>query len=200
VDKKTEQSRSRYNLLAQQYDDSFDGKFTLPFNQYLCDNIALSDNCSVLDVACGNGRLLKMLSKKARIRAFGIDVSEEMVTAAQSSFKDATFRVSPADKIDFPDSSFDFITVCCAFHHFTKPAVFLKEASRVLKNDGRLVIADPSPITIVRWIQNLVIPFMNMGDVKIYTVKELYKFYTEAGFKSISHAKKSDMVVIEGLK
>ncbi len=200
MDNKTEESRTRYNKLADQYEESFDGKFTLQFNQFICDYLKLRDNDSVLDIACGNGRLLRMLSKKARINSYGADVSEEMVTAAQSLYKEASFRVSPADNIDFPDCSFDYVTVCCAFHHFTKPEAFAKEAYRVLKSQGKLVIADPSSVAVIRWIENLIIPYVKTGDVKLYSTKELYKFFEDAGFKNITHVKKNGMVIVEGTK
>lgn len=200
MDNKTEESRSRYNQIAKEYEDSFDGRFTLQYNQFICDHLALLDNDSVLDVACGNGRLLRMLSKKARINAYGIDVSEEMITSAQSLYKEADFRVSPAEKMAFPDCTFDFVTVCCAFHHFTRPDAFLKEANRVLKCKGKLVVADPSPAAVVRWLENLIIPHMKMGDVRIYSTKELNKFFEDAGFKSVSHVKKNSMAIVEGIK
>lgn len=180
MDNKTEQSQSRYNQIAQKYEESFDGRFTQPFNQFLYEHLSLADKDSVLDVACGNGRLFRMISQKARINAYGIDVSEEMITAAQGYQSDAVFCASPADKMSFSECSFEFVTVCCAFHHFTKPDAFMKEACRVLKSQGKLVIAELSPVAVIRWIDNLVIPRMSMGDVRIYKIKELYEFFKKA--------------------
>jgi ubiquinone/menaquinone biosynthesis C-methylase UbiE len=200
VDQKTEQSRSRYNRIAHEYEDTYDGRFTQPYNQFLSDRLALHDNDSVLDVACGNGRLLRMLAAKAHINAFGIDVSEEMITAAQSLQEEAVFRISPADAISFSDGMFDYVTVCCAFHHFSKPGAFAEEAWRVLKSSGTLAIADPLPSAFIRWIDNLLIPRMNMGDVRLYSIKELYAFLEKAGFENISHTRKRGMVIVEGTK
>lgn len=200
MDKKTEQSRSRYNEIANDYDDSFDGRFTLPYNQFLCDYLSLADGDSVLDVACGNGRLLRRLSQKAHIKAYGADVSEEMISAAQRLQRDGVYCVSPADNMSFSDNSFEAVTVCCAFHHFTDPDAFTKEACRVLKNKGKLVIAEPSPAAVIRCIDNLIIPRMHMGDVRIYKLKELYAFFKRAGFNNISHVKKGSMVIVEGTK
>jgi len=200
VDKKTEQSRSHYNQLAQTYDSSAEGRYTLPFNQYVCDHLPLADKDAVLDVACGNGRLLRMLSRKACITACGIDVSEEMIAAAQNLYQEASFHISPAETLCFSDDSFDYVTTCCAFHHFKSPDAFLREAYRVLKRNGKLVIADPSPAVVVRWLENLIIPCMNTGDIRIYSAKELYLFFHKAGFESISHEKRNGMVLIQGTK
>ncbi len=200
MDIKTEQSRSRYNQIADKYDDSFDGRFTQPFNKFLHDYLPVANCDSVLDVACGNGRLLRMLSRKAHINAYGVDVSEEMMETAKRDQPDAVFCVSPADKLSFSDCSFEFVTVCCAFHHFTKPDAFMKEAYRVLKSEGKLAIAELAPVAVIRWLDNLFIPRMNMGDVKIYKIKELYVFFKKAGFNNVNHVKKRNMVIVEGTK
>lgn len=200
ADRKTELSRTHYNTLAQKYDESFDGKFTLPYNRKLCEHARLRDGDTVLDVACGNGRLLRMLSKRANVHAFGVDVSEEMVAAAVALTPEAVISVAPADKLSFPDNTFDVITVCCAFHHFSKPDVFMKEAHRVLKPDGILYIADPSPASVLRQIDNRLIPLMKMGDVKLYSVREILRFYEEAGYADISYTKELSRVLAEGKK
>jgi ubiquinone/menaquinone biosynthesis C-methylase UbiE len=200
VDNKTEQSRTRYNQIAHEYDQSFDGKFTLPYNQLICDHVTLKNNESVLDAACGNGRLLRMLSQKARIDAYGIDISEEMIAAAKNSYKDAVFNVRPADSTGFPEDKFDLVTVCCAFHHFSKPDAFMREAYRILRENGKLVIADPSPSPVIRWIENMIIPRLKMGDVRMYGIGELLNFFKKAGFENISSTKVGSMVIVEGVK
>ena len=41
----------------------FDGKFTEKFKDLLLANMSIRENDSVLDVACGNGRLLSKIAK-----------------------------------------------------------------------------------------------------------------------------------------
>ncbi len=200
MDNKTEQSRTHYNQLAQKYDESFDGKFTLPYNQALCERVAIRDGDTILDVACGNGRLLRMLSRKAHVAAYGIDISEEMVATARELDEEARFSVGSAENLDFPDNTFDRITVCCAFHHFTKPDDFMEESLRALKPGGKLLIADPSPFLLLRVLENLLIPRMTMGDVRMYSVRELLEFYKKAGFADVTYSKNGAIVVVEGTK
>ena len=54
--------------------------------------IDLSEGDVVLDVACGNGTLLRELSKKAKIQANGIDISENMIHAAKMRCPDMSFE------------------------------------------------------------------------------------------------------------
>lgn len=198
MDVKTEQSRNHYNQIASQYDDSFEGKFTLGYNQMLCDCVLLRDGDTVLDVACGNGRLLRMLLRIAKIRAYGVDVSEEMISIARSQYPEMQFSAGSAEHLDFPDNTFDAITVCCAFHHFTNPELFVKEARRVLKPGGNLYIADLSPFGLLRWLENIYFSIAKMGDVKLYSNRELGDFYTKAGFSNVRIFWSDSRVIVEG--
>ncbi|KNY26404.1 class I SAM-dependent methyltransferase [Pseudobacteroides cellulosolvens] len=200
MDYKTEQSRSNYNRKAREYENTFDGKFTAPFKQYIYDHINVKDNDNVLDVACGNGRLLNMISKKGRIHGFGIDVSEEMIKTAQKDNNDIVFKVCEANKTPFDDKIFDIITVCCAFHHFVDPEAFMKEAYRILKHGGRLIIADPTAPVIIRQIENVFIPLFKMGDVRIYNKKEMIRFFKNAQFKEIKYYQEGARMVVEGVR
>lgn len=75
MDKKTERSRIAYNKIAFGYDMSREGQYTRSHIKELSDTIDLGEGDVVLDVACGNGTLLKELSKKAKIQANGMKLS-----------------------------------------------------------------------------------------------------------------------------
>ena len=83
MDKKTEESRIAYDKIASEYDTSREGQYTRFHIKELSDTIDLRKNDIVLDVACGNGTLLRELSKRAKIQAYGIDVSKNMIHAAK---------------------------------------------------------------------------------------------------------------------
>ena len=143
----------------------------------------LKDGDNILDVACGNGSLLGALSQKARVNAFGIDISENMIASARERYPACTFAVSPCSPLGFENESMDVITVSCAFHHFETPQIFAKECMRVLKKNGKVFIAEPFFSPMVRWIANTVVfPFTKTGDVKVYSQKELQIFFESAGF------------------
>ena len=78
MNKKTENSKITYNKIASAYDMSREGQYTRFHIGELSDTIDLSEGAIVLDVACGNGTLLRELSKKAKIQANGIDISENI--------------------------------------------------------------------------------------------------------------------------
>lgn len=185
MDKRTEQSVENYNRIAEDYDNTFDGKFTRSFKEEIANVIHLDNSFKVLDVACGNGSLLKMLSDKARIQAYGVDISENMIKEAKNRYPQMQFVLTNSSELPFEGSFFDVITVCAAFHHFSEPRKFVSEAKRVLKPGGYIFVADPYFPPIVRQAANLVIPLLKMGDVKVYSRKELIRFFREQDFRNI---------------
>lgn len=181
--RKTEQSQKVYNEMAWEYDSAPEGRYTRAHKEEIIKKAVLRDGDNILDVACGNGSLLGALSQKARVNAFGIDISENMIASARERYPACTFAVSPCSPLGFENESMDVITVSCAFHHFKTPQIFAKECMRVLKKTGKVFIAEPFFSPMVRWIANTVVfPFTKTGDVKVYSQKELQIFFESAGF------------------
>ncbi len=99
--------------------------------------LGLTKVATALDVACGTGQsTLALLAVADTVT--GTDLSHEMLDAAATNAA-VTFLLAPAEQQPFPDSSFNLITVCMAYHWFNQPA-FLAEAKRLLTTDGALVI------------------------------------------------------------
>lgn len=200
MDAKTNESRDNYNMKAKDYESTPDGKYTLPFNRYLCDHVPLKEHDRILDIGCGNGRLLKMIANKIKIEAFGIDVSEEMIKAAREENREIIFCVSEADKTPYEDGFFDAITVCCAFHHFADPEAFLKEAHRILKPQGKIYIADPTAPGIIRHIENFYFTRLKTGDVRIYNRAEMKDLFDRANIGGFTCKTDGYKMIVEGCR
>lgn len=191
MNKKTEESRIAYNKIAFEYDTSREGQYTRFHIGELSETIELSEGNLVLDVACGNGTLLRELSKKEKIQANGIDISENMICDAKMRYPDMNFEVSPCCPLEWEDESVDIITVCCAFHHFDNPQGFVSECKRVLKKNGAVYVAEPNFGPVTRFLANrFVFPFSKSGDVKVYSKKELEVIFYNSGFNIVRVYKK----------
>ena len=201
MNKKTEESRIAYNKIAFEYDTSREGQYTRFHINELSNMIELSEGEIVLDVACGNGTLLRELSKKAKIQANGIDVSENMIHVAKMRYPNMNFEIKPCYPLEWNDESIDIITVCCAFHHFDNPQGFVNECKRVLKRNGTVYIADPNFGAVLRFLANKFwLPFSKSGDVRIYSQKKLEAIFYHSGFKTVQVYKKDKGLFLKAKK
>jgi ubiquinone/menaquinone biosynthesis C-methylase UbiE len=187
--------------MASKYDSSLEGNYTRAHKAELIKNVAVKDGDTILDVACGNGYLISELSKKAKVNAFGVDLSENMIAVAKKRYPDITFLAQPSVPLSFKNESIDVITVSCAFHHFEDPQGFADECMRTLKHDGVIYMAEPHFSPFIRWIANTVVfPFSHSGDVKVYSSKELSTFFKTAGFTRIQTYIKGSVLFFEARK
>ena len=98
---------------------------------------------ALLDVGCGTGTALFELAARVA-RAVGVDLSEEMLEVARSRARPGVELLrSDAAALPFDDGTFDAYRAERIYQHLEDPHAALREARRVLKPGGRLVVADP---------------------------------------------------------
>ena len=89
---------------------------------------------TLLDVACGNGRLLKSLSNEFKnVDLFGIDINKNAIRLAKKAAPKSKVKLASVYKLPFPDLYFDIVVIPSSFMHFEKPKTALKEITRVCK-------------------------------------------------------------------
>ncbi len=97
----------------------------------------------ILDVACGPGATTRHLMQSyAAADITAINISEAQLAAAAKRAPGCAFLRMDATKLAFPDAHFDAVMCVEAAFHFNTRATFLKEALRVLKPGGSLVLTD----------------------------------------------------------
>jgi ubiquinone/menaquinone biosynthesis C-methylase UbiE len=102
---------------------------------------------SVLDAGTGTGRMLELLSPHIA-RGVGIDVSPEMLSIARDRLANSPHcqvRLGDVYRLPFLEQSFDAVLFHQVLHYLDDPASALREALRVLKPGGRVLIADFAP-------------------------------------------------------
>jgi len=102
---------------------------------------------SVLDVGCGDGTLVRFLAEHVAREAIGVDIagsifSEERISEDGNSHLAECVEGDAHFMDSFADNRFDAMVTVHTFHELSDPMAALREARRVLKPGGAILIAD----------------------------------------------------------
>lgn len=119
----------------------------------------------MLDVATGTGDFaIQSIKTLKPSKIVGVDISSGMLDVAKKKIEsqqlDAVFSVEIGDSenLNFPDNTFDAITVAFGVRNFQNLNAGLKEIHRVLKPGGKLVV-------------------LEFSMPRAFPIKQLYNFY-----------------------
>jgi ubiquinone/menaquinone biosynthesis C-methylase UbiE len=102
---------------------------------------------SVLDIGCGDCKMVRYLARGVANRAVGIDVvarwsREDLDDGTAGSHRTSCIQGDVHSMEDFPDATFDAVVSVRTLHELSHPAAALLEVRRVLKRGGRVLVAD----------------------------------------------------------
>ncbi|MEK7396818.1 MAG: methyltransferase domain-containing protein [Candidatus Poribacteria bacterium] len=150
---------------AQEYDDWFDINRFAYESEVLALRKFVPQNCKGLEVGVGTGRFSVPYGIKA-----GVEPARAMADVAQN--RGIQVYEAKAEELPFESESFDFVLMVTTICFLQDPMQALKEAKRVLKPEGYIIIGmidRDSPLG------------------KVYESKKEYsKFYKYAKFYSVS--------------
>lgn len=133
-----------YDRFSGLYDLIF-GRVLEPGRQALMQTVQALQPDSVLEVGVGTGLLLPGYPSQSRV--VGIDLSPEMLArarnrAARMPGRDITLQLMNAEAMDFPDASFDCVTLPYVLSVTPQPARLVAEIRRVCRPGGTIVLVN----------------------------------------------------------
>lgn len=104
----------------------------------------ISPGSRILDAGCGKGFFLKRIYESfgESIAYEGIDLSSHIIQEAQRHFSPAIYTVGAAEKLPYPEAHFDYVQFITVLAYVMDVGAALKEACRVLKPGGRLLMVN----------------------------------------------------------
>ncbi|OGC81937.1 MAG: hypothetical protein A2V81_03620 [Candidatus Abawacabacteria bacterium RBG_16_42_10] len=157
----------------------------------------ISDKDHVIDIGCGNGRLLKLLTAKS-CTYLGIDQSEELLKEATRLWPTYAFELADMSIYHYGRDRFHDAFFIASFHHLASHDEQLKVLKRIhaaLKSEGHLFITvwNLWQRKYQKYIQkkpyhHSYIPWQKGGEIYkrfyyAFQKKELVALCKEAGFK-----------------
>ncbi|MDD5435105.1 MAG: class I SAM-dependent methyltransferase, partial [Nitrospira sp.] len=89
----------------------------------------------VLDIACGTGKTMTIISKFSAIEVFGCDISDFLISKAiERGIQSDHLVVCDASKTNYPENYFDYAYSIGSLEHFTEDGIIncLSECFRIV--------------------------------------------------------------------
>lgn len=116
---------------------------TQPLLNAIAEALAPTPQDVVLDAGCGDGFFLGSLARQTGCAAHGVDISTRAIDSAARRFPECEWIVANADRfIPYADRSFSIVLSITA-------RMNAAEFRRVLRDDGRLLVAIPAPDDLI---------------------------------------------------
>ena len=211
-DENQEYTRSAWNEAAGKYT-----KLLRILDPYGFDLLArvdpkIRERC--LDIATGPGEpamsIARMVGPEGKVT--GIDLSEEMVRLATRLAKDrripnVEFRAMDAERLDFPDESFDLAVSRFGFQIFPHPEIVANEMHRVLGSKGRVGVTVWSTADKATALHAVVGPMLEFAEpdetgdrasqYELGVPGEMAKLLQDAGFQETKEERKTHMMAFD---
>ena len=184
-----ELSIREFTKAASVYDSGHAGIYELCKDDYppILEELECRDFQDLLDVGCGTGPMIELLTQKYPDRHFtGLDITPKMIEVAKAKkLPNATFVVGDSENLPFADDSFDVVICANSFHHYPNPQKFVDGVKRVLRPNGVLVLRDYTTNPVMLWmINHIELKLANLfgrGDVCVYSLDAIREMCGKAG-------------------
>jgi ubiquinone/menaquinone biosynthesis C-methylase UbiE len=153
VTRTKETAKQSYDRISRYY-DYLTGVFERKYTEMALKRLSVSEGETVLEIGFGTGHCLKQIAESVgtKGKAYGIDISSGMNQITKRRLEKAGLEdrvkliCGDAVSLTFDDSTFDAVFMSFTLELFDTPEIpkMLEQIRRVLKPDGRLVVASMS--------------------------------------------------------
>lgn len=178
----TEESRRKYDALAERYEDIF--FYVGDVGRRLVAHASPPAGARVLDVGAGRGAVARAaLARGCQVTA--VDASAGMVALLAVDHPEMVVRQQDASRLEFPSGSFDVVTAGFVVQVLTSPSDALAEFRRVLAPGGVVALSlERQEVGRLAWLHDLNRTYFGGGGGNPMTADQLDELLLSAGFTS----------------
>ncbi|MFH1890811.1 MAG: class I SAM-dependent methyltransferase [Candidatus Kuenenbacteria bacterium] len=140
--------------------------------------VQVKEGDKVLEVGCDEDIMLKMFEHKGAV-GYGIEIDKTVVKLANH----ARIELGNAEELSFTKDFFDLIIASHVIEHLKNSQEFLREAIRVTKKNGKIVLIYP-----LEFFPGMtIIPELLLSGQSIYKMRDIHKHcFTPAKIKELT--------------
>jgi demethylmenaquinone methyltransferase / 2-methoxy-6-polyprenyl-1,4-benzoquinol methylase len=150
---KASRVRKVFDSVAGRYDlmnDLMSGGWHRLWKRFTVGQAALRPGMRVLDLATGSGDLARAMARRNGVEVWMTDINASMLSIGRDRAIDDGLSLPviqcDAERLPFPDGSFDRVTVAFGLRNMTHKDLALAEMVRVLKPGGRALVLEFSRV------------------------------------------------------
>jgi ArsR family transcriptional regulator len=148
--------------------------------------LRLTPAITIADLGAGEGLVSQLLARRAE-RVWCIDNSPRMVEvgtdfAANNGLANLTYKLGDIEAVPLPDASVDLAILSQALHHAQHPQKAVREAHRILKPGGQILVLDLKAHTFEKARELYADVWLGFKE------NELHGFLHKAGFQQLDVA------------
>jgi ubiquinone/menaquinone biosynthesis C-methylase UbiE len=170
------------------------------------EQISIESRHTILDVGCGGGRTVSKLAEiAAQGKVYGIDYSEESVTATKrmnAHWMDlgrVEIRQGSVSQLPFPDGMFDLVTAVETHFWWPNLPADIREVFRVMKPGGTLVLIAEIYKGANTMAAKLAEKYASRTGMTLLSVDEHRELFTNAGYSNVQIIEARDKGWISGV-
>lgn len=147
---------------------------------------------TLLDLGCGPGIVTAAMAPDVR-EVVAYDLTPEMLDKARqrcqvAGLKNVRFELGRAEDLRFEKESFDGVVTRLTIHHFPDPRRVMKEAARVTRGNGRIIVADvvSSENDEEAMLHNALETLRDPTHVRMFSPSDMLELIKSAGLRITS--------------
>jgi ubiquinone/menaquinone biosynthesis C-methylase UbiE len=174
-----------YDQIAPTFDKRYERNQYADVERALLQFVGSNPEQQILEVGCGTGHWLEVLHARG-LHVSGLDFSSRMLARARARLPSISLVRGQAERLPWPDESFDRVFCINAIHHFVDKPAFLAEALQTLRPGGMFLTVGLDPHSeMEQWyIYNYFKESLEIDKQRYPSSSSLREWMKNAGFEN----------------